>query len=253
MIDTAKCDIYRSGEDDQPVPLTQAELNDLTRDLNISKDSAQVLGSRHLEKRLLAPGTTYYSYRVREREFRKFFMFDEVSSLVYRNNIASLIELLGLKYDAMEWTLFTDSPSRSLRAVLNIGNKFSSIPVGYSVQMKESHESMESLFSTLNYQKHKWLICGDLEIVGIILGLQGGYTKCPCFLCLWDSRVDDQCYVRQEWPSRQGLKPGLYNVVSHPLVESSKILLPPLYIKLGFINNFVKALDMEVEVPSSKV
>ncbi|KAF2367791.1 hypothetical protein FHG87_001460 [Trinorchestia longiramus] len=111
--------------------------------------------------------------------------------------------------------------------------------------MKESHKSMERLLSALNNQKHKWLICGDLKVVGLILRLQGGYPKYLCFLCLWDNRADDQHYVRQEWPSRQRLKPGSYNVVFHPLVELSKILLPPLNIKLGLMKNFVKALDRE--------
>ena len=50
---------YKSVEDNQPVPLTQAELNDLTQDLNLSKESAQLLGSRLKEKHLLAPGTTF--------------------------------------------------------------------------------------------------------------------------------------------------------------------------------------------------
>ena len=121
-------------------------------------------------------------------------MFDKASSLVYCNNIAGLIEFLGLKYDAMEWRLFI---YRSLKAVLlNNRNKFSSIPVGHSVEMKESHESMDLLLSTLNYQKHKWLICGDLKVVGIILGFQGGYTKHPWFLCLWDSHANDQHDVK---------------------------------------------------------
>ena len=147
----------------------------------------------------------------------------------------------------MEWKLFNDSSNRRLEAVfLNNGNKFSLIPVGHSVEMKESHKSMELLLSALNYQEHKWLICRDLKIVGIILGLQGGYTKYPCFLCLWDSRADDQHYVsRQEWSSRQGLKPGSHNALSHPLVEQSKILLSPLHIKLRLMKNFVKALDRE--------
>ena len=35
--------VYKPEEDDQPVPLTQAELNDLMRDLNLSKESAQPL------------------------------------------------------------------------------------------------------------------------------------------------------------------------------------------------------------------
>ena len=49
--------------------------------------------------------------------------------------------------------------------------------------------------------------------------------------------------MSDKWPSRQGLKPGSHNVLSHPLVEPSKILLPPLHIKLGLMKNFVKALD----------
>ena len=63
MTDTVECGAYRQEEDDQPVPLTQAELNDLTRYLTLSKESAQLLGSRLREKRLLAPGTTFYWYQ----------------------------------------------------------------------------------------------------------------------------------------------------------------------------------------------
>ena len=77
-----------------------------------------------------------------------------------------------------------------------------------------------------------------------VLGLHGEYTKYPCFLCFWDSWVDDQHYVTQEWLLRQGLKPGLHNIQSHPLVELNKILLPPLQIKLG-VMNFVKAMNRE--------
>ena len=209
MTDTGDCGAYRPEEDDQPVPLTQAELIEPTRDLNLSKKSAQLLGCRLREKHLLAPGTTFYRYREREREFRYLFTFDKASSLVYCHNIAGLIEFLGLRYDAVEWRLFIDSSNKSIKAVLlNNENKFSSIPVGHSVEMKEPHKSMDLLSSALNYQEHKWLICGDLKVVGIILGLQGGYTRYPCFLCLWDSRANYQHYVRQEWPSRQGLKPG---------------------------------------------
>ena len=60
MTDTAKCDACKPEEDNQPVPLTQAKLSDLTRDLNLSKESAQLLGSCLRENRLLAPGTTFY-------------------------------------------------------------------------------------------------------------------------------------------------------------------------------------------------
>ena len=153
---------------------------------------------------------------------------------------------MGLDYVATKWKLFIDSSTRSLKAVLfHNGNKYSSIPIGHSVQMKETHDNMDQLLSALNYHDHGWLICGDLKVVGLVLGLQGGYTKYPCFLCLWDSRADDQHYIRQEWPSRQGLEPGSHNVQSRRLVEPKKTLLPPLHIKLGLMKNFVKAMDRE--------
>ena len=54
---------YMPEKNHQPVPLTQADLNDLTWDVNLSKESAQLLGSRLRENNLLAPGTTFYWYR----------------------------------------------------------------------------------------------------------------------------------------------------------------------------------------------
>ena len=111
--------------------------------------------------------------------------------------------------------------------------------------MKETHDNMDQLLSDLNYHNHGWLICGDLKVVGLVLGPQGGYNKHPCLLCFWDSRDDDQHYIRQEWPPRQVLEPGSHNVQSRLLVEPNKILLPPLHIKLGLMKNFVKAMDRE--------
>ena len=42
---------------------------------------------------------------------------------------------------------------------------------------------------------------------------------------------------------RQSLEHGRKNVQHPPLVESEKILLPPLHIKLSLMKNFVKAMD----------
>ena len=41
---------------------------------------------------------------------------------------------------------------------------------------------MDHLLSVINYQEQKWLICGDLKVVGQVFGLQGAYTKYPCFV-----------------------------------------------------------------------
>ena len=67
----------------------------------------------------------------------------------------------------MEWRLFIDSSSKSLKAVLlNIGNKIASVPVAHSVQFTENYENMKLLLSALKYSHHNWKICGDLKAKG---------------------------------------------------------------------------------------
>lgn len=65
------------------------------------------------------------------------------------------------------------------------------------------------------------------------------------FLCLWDSRAVDHHYVKKNWPARDNYEPGKENVSSKPLVNRRNIFMPPLHIKLGLIENFVKALNRE--------
>ena len=73
-------------------------------------------------------------------------------------------------------------------------------------------------------------------------GLQEVYTNHSCFLCLWNSRADKQHYLVKNWPVRKDLTPCSHNVLNASLIERSKILLPPLHIKLGLAKQFVKAL-----------
>lgn len=83
------------------------------------------------------------------------------------------------------------------------------------------------------------------QVVCLLLGMQGGYTKYPCFMCLWDSRADSLHYKQKNWPARETLQIGSHNVVAQPLVPPKNVLLPPLHIKLGLMKNFVKALNKE--------
>ena len=54
-------DTWNAGKSThEPKPLTQFQLNDLTRDLNLTKESIQLLGSWLRECNLLAPGTMYF-------------------------------------------------------------------------------------------------------------------------------------------------------------------------------------------------
>ena len=52
---------------------SQSELNNLIRDLNLPKQSAEVLASRLQEKYLLKAGISFSFYRNRKEKIRKYF------------------------------------------------------------------------------------------------------------------------------------------------------------------------------------
>ena len=119
---------------------------------------------------------------------------------------------------------------------------YPSIPIAHSVQMKEDRESVKILLELIQYNDHNWDVCGDFRMIAFLLGLQGGSTKHSCFLCLWNRRADEQHYLFKSWPACKDLTPGSHNVLNSSLIERSKILLPPLHIKLRLAKQFVKAL-----------
>jgi len=104
---------------------------------------------------------------------------------------------------------------------------------------------MKILMEGINYDKFKWQICGDLNIIALLLGLQQEFTKYCSFICEWDSKVRSLHYSRKDWPARKSLEPGIMNVENQPLGEPSKILLPSMHLKLGLMKNFVKAMKQK--------
>ena len=108
--------------------------------------------------------------------------------------------------------------------------------------MKEDRESIKILMELIQYNKHNWDVCGDFKMIAFLLRLQEGYAKHSCFLCLWNSRADEQHYLVKHWQARKDLTSGSHNVLNSSLFERSKILLPPLHIRLGRAKQFVKAL-----------
>jgi hypothetical protein len=89
---------------------------------------------------------------------------------VYCSDVFGLMENFNIEYDMNEWRLFIDSSKRSLKAVLlHNGSKYASVPVGHSVHLKESHENLALVPTTLNYKDHGWMICGDLKVLSVLL------------------------------------------------------------------------------------
>ena len=159
----------------------QSELIDLIRDLNLPKQSAEVLASRLQEKHLLKAGTSVLFYRNREENLRKYFQFD--GQLVYCTDVEGLLLVMGLSlYRSNDWRLFIDSSKRNLKCVLlHNGNLYGSIPIEHSVTLKENYENIKVVLERLKYCVHQWFICVDLKMVNFLLGQQGGHTKYPAF------------------------------------------------------------------------
>jgi len=220
-------------------------LNDIVRDLGLTKDAAEYLASNLKNDGLLAKGTRVTIFRNREKDFLPFFKKEE--SLIYCTNIQGLMNILKPNtYKSEEWRLFIDSSTRSLKIVLlHNTNELASIPIGYSVNMNEEYQSLKLVLKKIKYTEHNWQICGDLKILTILLGQQSGFTRHPCFLCLWNSRDREKHYTNYKWTARASLVPGTENILNDPLVPPTKVLLPPLHIKLGLMKQFVKALDKE--------
>ena len=63
--------------------------------------------------------------------------------------------------------------------LLHNGKKLAFIPMGHSIQMKETYENIKTIFDRIKYVEHEWIICGDLNILSMLLGQQGRNTKKP--------------------------------------------------------------------------
>ncbi|GBO03258.1 hypothetical protein AVEN_24563-1 [Araneus ventricosus] len=113
------------------------------------------------------------------------------------------------EYDPSEWCLFIDSSEKSLKAVLlQNGNSFASLPSGHMVHLEENNDDLSMILEKINYQERRWMVCGDFEMLTMLLGQQAGYTTYPCFLCLWDSRARDLHWTKTNWSLRGALIPG---------------------------------------------
>lgn len=150
-----------------------------------------------------------------------------------------------IRYDPNDWRIFIDSSKSSLKVVLlNSGNFYAPIPIGHSATLQEKYENLVIIMDKIKYNVHKWAVCGDLKIISMILGQQGGYTKTPCFMCTFDNRDRANHWTKDFYDPRT-LVVGEMNVVRESLVDPAKIILPPLHIKLGIMKQFVKAMSKD--------
>ena len=133
---------------------TKKEVDDLMRDLGLTKSGAELLTSRLNEWNLLGENCKNTAYRNRNLEFSVY--FDVIEDLCYCKDMEGLLSAVGIDHDPTQWRLFIDSSTKSLKAVLlHKGDIYPSIPLVYSLQMKEDYENVKQLLIKINYAQFK--------------------------------------------------------------------------------------------------
>ena len=114
--DTESEDSSTESKKAVPQQFNQLELNDLVRDLDLSKQAAEILASRLNEKHVLHSSAKVSFYRKRDELFPPY--FKEEKQLVYGDNVPGLLDELGIpSYNPEEWRLFWTAPKSAASSV----------------------------------------------------------------------------------------------------------------------------------------
>ena len=67
-------------------------------------------------------------------------------------------------------------------ALFIVSSKVSSFSfiLAHAANMKERYESMKLLLGKIKYDELKWMLCGDLKVVALLLGMQTQNTAVSC-------------------------------------------------------------------------
>lgn len=262
---------YYTNQERQPILMSQEEFNDHCRDLDLNVTKSELEGSRLAERNFLQDGVRITSYRTDTRFSFKFQneninltirkqksnedseedgSNEEITvtyNLAFANDLQGLFQLFGIEHKPDEWRLFLDGSSKSFKAVLlHNKNLLPSVPLAYCKRLPEKYENIEYILNRIKYQQYGWEVIVDFKLINIITGLMGAASKHPCAHCLWDSKYKgSDKYTKTDWPKRPQWSTetaGKYNAVKPPLIPISKILMPPLHIKIGLVTQLFKKL-----------
>ena len=106
---------YEPEENLKPILFSYAQLNDLLKNLALSRQKVELLGSRLQENSLLQKNVLVSNYRKRNTDLSTVFRVG--GSLCYCYDITSLFVKLGEDHIASECRLIPDPSKRSLKVV----------------------------------------------------------------------------------------------------------------------------------------
>ena len=120
--------------ENKPIPFTQEALNDLRRDVYLTKEKSQFLTSRLQERNLLENRVKITLYRERTEDLLALFTMKDDSC--FCNNITELFEELEI-YDKTNWQLFKDTFKDNIKSVLLHSDN--TLPSARNTTMKKSY------------------------------------------------------------------------------------------------------------------
>jgi hypothetical protein len=207
---------------DRPIDgFTQSELNYLIRELQLNKETVNYSVQGCAKRACWHPGLNFLGTGIARKNFENI-MHRKINLYFVRIFVIFCISC-ERENMILAPSAYLSTSKRSLKDVLlHKSNVLASIPFANSTKLSESYETLKLVLEKIKYHEHEWLICGDLKVIGLLLGLQRGYTKCPCFLCQWDSRARDKLWETVHWPEKEPLQPGSQNVSTVSLVERER-------------------------------
>ena len=142
----------------------QKDLNDLIRDLGLTKSNAELLTSRVKQWTLCDDSVQITKRRKRHQSFSSFFTMQNASC--FCNKINGLFYSIGIPCIPSKWRRFIDSLSTSLKAVLlHNGNQYPPLPLVHSIHLKETYENVKTVLNVLKYEQYNWEVIGDFKII----------------------------------------------------------------------------------------
>ena len=144
----------RSRDERCPYYPNQKDINDLIREMALNKWNAELLVSRLKQWDLLDNGVRITSQRKRHYDFFRFFSLQD--KLCYCHDVRGLFQAIGIPCNTIDWRLFIDSSSRSLKALLlRNTNQCPSISLAHCVVIKETYQTVKALLDALNFAQYE--------------------------------------------------------------------------------------------------
>ena len=204
------------GVTTEPHLINESELNDLVRNLDLSKVKAELLASRLKQWNLLQSGVKVCCFRTRQQSLAQFFSMKV--GLVYCTDVGGIMQEFGYSHRPEEWRLFIDSSKLSLKAVLlHNKNMLPSIPVGYAAHMKETYENITRTYKKFVGSVVEWLKRRACDQHGL-----GSKPTHAILLCPWERHFTAHYPAWWSWQAVLN-----YSHISIKLQADSNILVSP--------------------------